>query len=65
MKQLAISIIALISVGCTDLSTKENNMEQATIIELVVWKSKEGISTAEAKASITTLNDFVKIKSKD
>lgn len=34
-------------------------MKRAKIIELVLWKSKEGISTEEAKQSITKLNDFV------
>lgn len=35
-------------------------MEQAKIIELVLWKSKEGISTENAKQAITKLNDFVR-----
>lgn len=35
-------------------------MEQAKIIEMVSWKSKEGISTEDAKLAITKLNDFVK-----
>lgn len=35
-------------------------MEKAKIVEMVLWKSKEGISIEEAKNSITTLNDFVK-----
>ncbi|MBC6399589.1 MAG: hypothetical protein GDA37_00955 [Ekhidna sp.] len=34
-------------------------MEQAKIIEMVMWKSVDGISPEEAKKSITKLNDFV------
>lgn len=35
-------------------------MKEVKIVELVIWKSKEGIDTEEAKSSITKLNDFVK-----
>lgn len=35
-------------------------MGKATIVEMVLWKSKEGIEIEEAKKSITTLNNFVK-----
>jgi len=35
-------------------------MEKAKIVEMVLWKSKEGIGIEEAKNAITTLNDFVK-----
>ena len=34
-------------------------MEQAKIIEMVMWKSVEGIAPEEAKKSITKLNEFV------
>jgi len=34
-------------------------MKQAKIIEMVLWKSMEGISTEKAKQSITKLNDFI------
>ncbi|MFS4467233.1 hypothetical protein [Maribacter sp. 2210JD10-5] len=34
-------------------------MEQVTIIEMVMWKSVDGINPKEAKESITKLNDFV------
>ncbi|WP_422081432.1 hypothetical protein [Ulvibacterium sp.] len=35
-------------------------MEHAKVLEMVLWKSKEGISTATAKKSFTRLNDFVR-----
>ena len=34
-------------------------MEQAQIIEMVMWKSVEGIAQEDAKKSITKLNAFV------
>lgn len=39
---------------------KKSKMKQAQVLEMVLWKSKEGISTEEAKESITRLNGFVK-----
>jgi hypothetical protein len=38
-------------------------MEQVKIIEMVLWKSVDGISPEEAKKSITKLNDFVREQS--
>lgn len=45
--------------SCKQSDTKKSNMEQAKIIEMVMWKSVEGISPEEAKKSITKLNNFV------
>lgn len=35
-------------------------MEKATIIELVLWKPKAGISNEDMQTSISALNNFVK-----
>ena len=59
MKKLIIGLIVLSAFSCKQSDTKKSNMEQAKIIEMVMWKSVEGISPEEAKKSITKLNDFV------
>ena len=59
MKKLIIGLIVLSAFSCEQSSTKKSNMEQAKIIEMVMWKSVEGISPEEAKKSITKLNNFV------
>ena len=59
MKKLIIGLIVLSAFSCKQSDTKKSNMEQAKIIEMVMWKSVEGIAPEEAKKSITKLNDFV------
>lgn len=59
MKKIIIGLIVLFAFSCEQSDTKKSNMEQAKIIELVIWKSVEGIAPEEAKKSITKLNDFV------
>lgn len=59
MKKLIIGLIVLSAFSCEQSDTKKSNMEQAKIIEMVMWKSVEGISLEEAKKSITKLNNFV------
>jgi len=59
MKNLIIGLIVLTSIGCTQSDTKKQKMEQVKIIEMVLWKSVDGIGSEEAKQSITQLNDFV------
>jgi len=59
MKKLIIGLIVLSAFSCEQSDTKKSNMEQAKIIEMVMWKSVEGISPEQAKTSITKLNDFV------
>lgn len=59
MKKLIIGLIVSSAFSCVQSDKKKSNMEQATIIEMVLWKSAEGISPDEAKKSITKLNDFV------
>lgn len=59
MKYLWIGLIVLIAISCNQPDLKKRKMEQTKIIELVLWKSVEGVSTEEAKQSITKLNDFV------
>lgn len=59
MKKLIIGLIVLSAFSCEQSDTKKSNMEQAKIIEMVMWKSIEGISPEEAKKSITNLNAFV------
>lgn len=51
--------MVLFTFSCKQSDKKESNMQQVKIIEMVLWKSVEGISSEEAKKSITKLNDFV------
>ena len=60
MRKLIIGLIVLTASSCKQSDLKKSNMEQAKIIEMVMWKSVDGISPEEAKNSITKLNDFVK-----
>lgn len=60
MKNLIFGLIVLNAVSCNHSDTKKNNMEQAKIVEMVLWKSREGISAEEAKPLITKLNDFLR-----
>ena len=59
MKKLIIGLIVLSAFSCKQSDTNKSNMQQAKIIEMVLWKSVEGISPEEAKKSITKLNDYV------
>lgn len=59
MKELIIGLIVLSAFSCEQSDTKKSNMEQARIIEMVMWKSVDGIAPKEAKESITKLNGFV------
>ncbi|TYP74419.1 hypothetical protein [Aquimarina intermedia] len=59
MKKLIIGLIVLSAFSCEQSDTKKSNMEQARIIEMVLWKSVDGIGPKKAKESITKLNDFV------
>lgn len=60
MKNIIIGLIVITVFSCNQSGTKKSKMEQAKIIEMVLWKSKEGISKEDAKKAITKLNDFVK-----
>lgn len=59
MKKIIIGLIVLTALSCNQSGTKKSKMEQAKIIEMVLWKSKDGINTEKAKESITKLNEFV------
>jgi len=59
MKNLIIGLIVLTVFSCKQSGTTKSKMEQATIIEMVMWQSVEGINAEEAKESITKLNAFV------
>lgn len=59
MKNLILSLIVIMAFSCNVQDAKKVKMEQAKIIEIVMWKSVDGISPEEAKKSITKLNDFV------
>ena len=59
MKNLIIGLIVMTLLGCQQSDSKERNMEQAKIIEMVMWKSVDGITQEEAKNAISKLNDFV------
>ena len=60
MKKIIFNLIVLLAASCGQSGTKKSKMEQAHIVEMVLWKSKEGIGTEEAKNAIVQLNDFVK-----
>lgn len=59
MKNLIIGLTVLTALSCKQSDTKKSNMEQAKIIEMVMWNSVEGINLEDAKKSITKLNEFV------
>ncbi|CAM1345651.1 hypothetical protein [Tenacibaculum amylolyticum] len=60
MKKIIIGLILLTTVTCrTSEDTKKRTIEQAHIVEMVLWKSKPGITTETAKKAITKLNHFV------
>lgn len=59
MKKIILSLIVLGFISCGSQGTKKSNMEKAQIVEMVLWKSKEGVSTADAKNAIIQLNEFV------
>lgn len=59
MKNLIISLTVFTVLSCKQSDTKRSYMEQATIIEMVMWKSVNGVSPEEAKKSIIKLNNFV------
>jgi len=49
----------LAALSCNQSNTKKNKMEKVKIIEMVMWKSVDGISAEEAKKSATKLNEFI------
>lgn len=55
-----IGLIALTVLGCNQLDTKKSKVKQAKIVELVLWKSMEGINNEKAKQAIAKQNDFGK-----
>lgn len=59
MKNLIIGLIVLTAFSCKQSDKKENKMGKAQIIEMVMWKSVEGIAQEDAKKSIAKLNAFV------
>lgn len=59
MKKIILSLIVLGFTSCGTTDSKKSNMEKAQIVEMVLWKSKEGVSTADAKNAIIQLNEFV------
>lgn len=59
MKKIVFSIIVLTLLGFRS-DKKTNHMEQANIIEMVLWEFKEGVSVEEGKASVQKLNAFVR-----
>lgn len=60
MKQLIIFLIGFSAVACGPKTTKTSKMEKATIIEMVLWKVKEGVTIQGGKDAIVKLNDCVK-----
>ena len=57
--KLNLLIVILLAAACSGKNEKTKNMKQASVIELVLWKPKSGVSTEEMKASITELNQIV------
>ena len=60
MKYLITVITVLTLISCKKSDTKQSKMEQAKTIELVLWRSKNGIDPKAAKQAIINLNNFVK-----
>ena len=52
MKNLIIGLIVLTALSCKQSDKKENKMEKAKIIEMVMWKSVEGIVQEDAKSQL-------------
>jgi len=59
MKILIISLSVLAAFTCLEIDNKQNKMEEAKIIEMVLWNAAEGYELEEAQKLITQLNDFV------
>ncbi|WP_075343878.1 hypothetical protein [Tenacibaculum agarivorans] len=59
MKKLVIGLIILTVFGCNQSTETEDRMKQAKIIELVVWKFKNGVDIDNGKKSVLKLNEFV------
>ena len=51
--------MVMTAVSCNQSDVKKSDMEKTKIVEMVMWKSVDGIGLEEAKKSITKLNDFV------
>ncbi len=51
-------IICILSVSCNNVEQSKMK-EKATIVEMVLFKTNEGIKREEAKKAITELNEFV------
>lgn len=60
MKSLVMGLIVLATIGCSRSNVKRSKMKQARIIEMVLWKFKQGIDIDEAKRAVAELNDFVR-----
>lgn len=58
MKKLIIGLIVLSAFSCKQTDTKKSNMQKAKIIEMVLWKFKDGVSTEQGKKSVFKLNEF-------
>lgn len=52
--------MTLMVYSCGPSVKEKIKMEEARIVEMVLWKSKEGIAVDDAKASIVRLNEFVR-----
>ncbi|NQX92702.1 MAG: hypothetical protein HRT74_11370 [Flavobacteriales bacterium] len=59
MKYLIIGLVTTCMISCSVSEKKKSKMEEVKIVEMVMWKSVEGISQKEAKEAISKLNEFV------
>lgn len=60
MKNLILLLLVLTLMGCqSDQSYTTSTKNKATIVEMVLWKSKEGTNSSKMKEYMLQLNDFV------
>ncbi len=58
--KIFLVLTVLIVCSCNNKEQKQSKMnEKATIVEMVLFKTNEGISQETAKKAITELNEFV------
>lgn len=53
-------VLAMMTIS--NLDTKESEMKEAKIVELVLWKPIDGVTLEAAQKAVVQLNDFVQIQ---
>jgi hypothetical protein len=62
MKKIIIVLFTAVAISsCAKLNKKQSKMKStATVIEMVLFETAEGITSENAKKAMTELNDFLK-----